>query len=627
LARCAGAIGRILRVVGQSFANRWKAAGVAAVCVAAAILSILFGSTPQFEAQATLRFESLAHSHSATPSVPPGSDFLPHHQERILSGEFAEFLYSGLPIADRIAFASADEPTGFFGQLADWFAPGKNPGEDTPDRQKAHFLRNARRIQVGWTQSGSSGDLQVTVRHPQANVAARIANAWVSGYIDFAQRRTAPPTGEPVTEPFGPNTIRASDLSAQTPIASLSELKNRLSDKRAEEAKLDRRYLPKHPAMVEVRREIGVLEADIHRAAGQNSPVPAQTPANRSDDFRLSPAVRAVTPSDPVFPDKPHGILVAGSALAGVFVAIPLLLALRDWFRGAKRPGRRGKPAPLASLWQGSGARTTATTRRSANVRAKVEILATLPQFSIGAAGESPRQILRSLFQDCTLDRSPFDAAACALTAASRRGETQIILVSSHAAGAGKTLFSCGLGLSILTKGRSVLIVDAHRNRPSLARCLPRAGAAPSLAHFATAPAAENGASPALPDLESLRIGASHLHTLEAGNEEPHAANPFGQAWFAKFIARCKSRVDCIILDGPPMNCEPDISQLGAFATQSVLVRDAEENASGSWTPQGATVSLAEICPGSRLNTVVLNRAATSRFQTAFPSRTPRSLP
>ena len=158
------------------------------------------------------------------------------------------------------------------------------------------------------------------------------------------------------------------------------------------------------------------------------------------------------------------------------------------------------------------------------------------------------------------------------------------LLITSGAAGDGKTTVAVNMASALLTEDRSVLLIDANFRRPTATRLFPHAKA--------------NGSPVENPDYglsnylmgqcaEINRIirpsGIENLFVMDSG---PLPANPtelFTTDRMKRLLEQCKEQFDYVIIDGPAML----VSDSKALASQmdgTILVFNAQATHRGAGT-------------------------------------------
>ena len=141
----------------------------------------------------------------------------------------------------------------------------------------------------------------------------------------------------------------------------------------------------------------------------------------------------------------------------------------------------------------------------------------------------------------------------------------RVLMIASASPEEGKTLFALSLAMTLGTRGRRVVLIDADLRRGRLHRALgvPRAGGLYEVL------AKEQ------PYTECLRETASpHVSLLTSGNL-PDKVNPIRLLElpdFARLIAQLRDAFDLVILDSAPVGMVADAVHIGAQCDGAVLV-------------------------------------------------------
>jgi non-specific protein-tyrosine kinase len=139
------------------------------------------------------------------------------------------------------------------------------------------------------------------------------------------------------------------------------------------------------------------------------------------------------------------------------------------------------------------------------------------------------------------------------------------LVVTSPAAGAGKSTTVANLAVTMAQSGRRTILVDCDLRRPSLHELfgLP-------LAPGLTDTVLENIAEPPL-----QKTSVDQLWLLSGGTKPPNPADLLGAARMDQIIAQLAGQADFVLFDAPPVLAAADAAILGVKADGLLLVIQA----------------------------------------------------
>ncbi len=151
------------------------------------------------------------------------------------------------------------------------------------------------------------------------------------------------------------------------------------------------------------------------------------------------------------------------------------------------------------------------------------------------------------------------------------------LLVTSGAAGDGKTAVAVNLATTLVAENKKVLLIDANFRRPSLHSIFPQPQ--PEQSEF--------GLSTLLAGLcgyqEIIRPGGIEgLSLIEAGPLPPNPAELLGGELMEQLIKRQRESYDYVIVDGPPVLLVSDAKVLARLVDGTVLVFNAAATKRGA---------------------------------------------
>ncbi len=139
------------------------------------------------------------------------------------------------------------------------------------------------------------------------------------------------------------------------------------------------------------------------------------------------------------------------------------------------------------------------------------------------------------------------------------------LVVTSPAAGEGKSTAIANLAVTMAQSGRHTILVDCDLRRPSLHELfgLPMA---PGLTNLALEEVAE-------PPLQAT--GIDNLWLLSSGPTPPNPADLLGGRRMDELLAKLAAQADIVLLDAPPVVAAADAAILGAKANGVLLIIQA----------------------------------------------------
>ena len=153
------------------------------------------------------------------------------------------------------------------------------------------------------------------------------------------------------------------------------------------------------------------------------------------------------------------------------------------------------------------------------------------------------------------------------------------LLVTSGAAGDGKTAVAVNLAATFVAENKKVLLIDANFRRPSLHSIFPSPQPQPEQSDF--------GLSTLLAGLcgyqEIIRqSGIEGLSLIESGPLPPNPAELLGGELMEQLIKRQRESYDYVIVDGPPVLLVSDAKVLTKLVDGTVLVFNAAATRRGA---------------------------------------------
>lgn len=141
----------------------------------------------------------------------------------------------------------------------------------------------------------------------------------------------------------------------------------------------------------------------------------------------------------------------------------------------------------------------------------------------------------------------------------------QTLVVTSPAAGEGKSTAVANLAVTMAQSGRRTILVDCDLRRPSLHEQFG----------LSMTPGLTNLVLEELTDLPLQATGVDNLWLLSSGPTPPNPADFLGAQRMDRLIAQLAERADVVLFDAPPVVAAADAAILGAKADGVLLVIQA----------------------------------------------------
>ena len=166
----------------------------------------------------------------------------------------------------------------------------------------------------------------------------------------------------------------------------------------------------------------------------------------------------------------------------------------------------------------------------------------------------------------------------------------KVLLVTSGAAGDGKTSVAVNLAMTFVAENKKVLLIDANFWQPALRNIFPRAEEKPEQADFGLS----NLLTGRCDYMQVVRSGGvDGLYLIDSGSLPPNPAELLGEVQMKQLIEQQKANYDYIIIDGPPLLLVSVTKILAKFADGTVLVFNAAATKRGA--AQRAVKELKEV--------------------------------
>jgi non-specific protein-tyrosine kinase len=139
------------------------------------------------------------------------------------------------------------------------------------------------------------------------------------------------------------------------------------------------------------------------------------------------------------------------------------------------------------------------------------------------------------------------------------------LVVTSPAAGEGKSTTIANLAVTMAQSGRRTILVDTDLRRPTLYE----------LFGLQMSPGLTNLVMEEVGDLPLQKTAVENLWLLSSGPKPPNPADLLGAARMDQIIAQLVERADIVLFDAPPVMAAADAAILGAKVDGVLLVIQA----------------------------------------------------
>ena len=139
------------------------------------------------------------------------------------------------------------------------------------------------------------------------------------------------------------------------------------------------------------------------------------------------------------------------------------------------------------------------------------------------------------------------------------------LVVTSPAAGEGKSTTIANLAVTMAQSGRRTILVDTDLRRPTLHE----------LFDLQMAPGLTNLVMEEVGDLPLQQTPVENLWLLSSGAKPPNPADMLGAARMEQIIAQLAEQADIVLFDAPPVMAAADAAILGARVDGVLLVIQA----------------------------------------------------
>lgn len=139
------------------------------------------------------------------------------------------------------------------------------------------------------------------------------------------------------------------------------------------------------------------------------------------------------------------------------------------------------------------------------------------------------------------------------------------LVVTSPAAGEGKSTTIANLAVTMAQSGRRTILVDTDLRRPTLHE----------LFDLQLSPGLTNLVMEEVGDLPLQKTAVENLWLLSSGQKPPNPADLLGAARMDQIIAQLAEKADIVLFDAPPVMAAADAAILGAKVDGVLLVIQA----------------------------------------------------
>jgi polysaccharide biosynthesis transport protein len=277
-------------------------------------------------------------------------------------------------------------------------------------------------------------------------------------------------------------------------------------------------------------------------------------------------AESASTPLAPVRPSK--ALYLACGAFAGLLFGAVTAVHRDRHYRLVKSPGEIAARLGIVEL----GPIPTAAVDLPFSLRGGP---ARLSRFAVTeAAGEPENDLLRGWLETVSWRRresavaESYRGVLASLLHRCGEGSPRVVVVTSAAAGEGKTTTVTNLAIAIAESGRRVLIVDADRLRPRVHDIF----GVSNDKGFSDCLTGHSPVTEAALDAVVSPTEIPGLFVLPSGSDRSGVPNLVDNQRAARLIEVARSRYDAVLIDTPPMLALSDARSLGRMADGVALV-------------------------------------------------------
>lgn len=396
------------------------------------------------------------------------------------------------------------------------------------------------------------------------------------------------------------NNANLLELPAISGYGNLGELQQRLENLRADEALLSKRYLERHPSMININSRIAVVEQQIEDNIDKaiieihngfeitvkreenllEELARTEEEARKVDEMKIEFNIMrrelaqieskfnqiterlnetditsklemsniriidsASESGSPVRPDKEKIYFMAGGILLAIFVALPLGLEFLN--------------NRLHSEWD-------VTTFLGRELLGDISLNRRLSRQELATTVASERDLtilenFRALYGHINLQSS--------------KDEPKTMIISSTLPSEGKTFVSCNLASVFAKHGHRTLLCDTDFRRPSVHGNWEISNENGFLRWWYSGEEPDQDADAFVSrDILGIQEVEQNLHVLPSGGKTKSTTEILSDARFERFLQTLKRRYDVILFDTPPAGIFPDAIFLADLADEAMFV-------------------------------------------------------
>ncbi len=546
--------------------RRWLIASVVFVTVVSAAAYGTWKLPPVYEAVTKVTFQPAVSSLALPERRSPYESILLHN----LSFETQAHIIASEPVIRRIA------------ESLDLLDAEMSADEESEILGAVHRALSVKHID-------NTSILQIKASHTAPEMTARLANAAAEVYVQLETEREAEATRysrawltqtlldvsrrleaadhdwiQYARERQMPlEMISESDTASTPPNATLMRAaRDELELKQAELRELRKRYLPGHPRVAALQREIGTLEAEIDSVEGSL----IQT---NSDLLELS-ALRSKAEVTRSLRDLLVRRITESTFTGGMAESTVQVIEAAAVPRAPVRPNRMRNLAlgvTAAVFLAFAFALLAEYMDRSVNSPEQIERTLGLPTLAVlgrvrGSRATAPMPFLMGQESSFRRESEAFRTLRTNLRFSYAGEERKILLVTSGGPGEGKTTVAMNLGLAIAQTNQRVLLVDADFRQPALHKVFQvrsNTGLADVLSGDVTL---EQAIMPIAPGVD----------LLPRGTRPPNPSELLDSRRMREVLAEVREQYDSVVVDSPPIGTVVDPSVLAPQTEGIVLV-------------------------------------------------------
>ncbi|MFH1260114.1 MAG: polysaccharide biosynthesis tyrosine autokinase [Elusimicrobiota bacterium] len=311
------------------------------------------------------------------------------------------------------------------------------------------------------------------------------------------------------------------------------------------QAEYKKRYMPKHPKMIQLQAEIGAMRSRIDQEIKRivSSVKTELSGALQANNIRIIDFAR--TPRFPVRPNKKLNIIMAvfmGLILGG---GLAFFLEYLD---------------------------NTVKTPEDIENKLGLPFLGLVPRYAEKNAQEEKNKDLISFYQPRSTISEAFRTVRTKIMLSLTEQELKTILITSAAPKEGKTVNAINLGITFAQAGERTLLIDADMRNPRLSRVFQKGKNSPGLSNLLASPRLITNS-----DLEKTvnSMEVENLFVLSCGPIPPNPTELLNSKKMLHLLKLMEESFDRVIFDSPPLNVVADSIILANLVNGIALVVQA----------------------------------------------------